>query len=477
MDSRPASEVMDQSHLDEIFAAQKAAALREPFPDRRVRDRRLAALGALLRDHIAELEEAVSSDFGHRSRHETRLVEIYPSLDAIRSARRHLKGWMRPQWRWPNPWFLPGRAVIHPQPLGVVGIIAPWNYPIFLVTGPLVGALAAGNRVMVKMSEYTPATSALFSSLVRNYFAEDELVVIEGDAAVAERFARLPFGHLLFTGSTAIGRNVMRAAADQLTPVTLELGGKSPAIIGPDYPMSHAAERIIIGKCLNAGQTCVAPDYVLLPEGREEEFIDAARRAVAAAYPDIMQTPDYTSIINQRHWERLQFYLDDASAQGARIVDLAPPGAGPDLTRRRLPPVAIFNAKPNMRVMQEEIFGPLLPVVSYATLDEAIDYVKTHPSPLALYYFDHARANVDRMVKETLAGGVTINDTLWHVAQDSLPFGGVGPSGMGQYHGRDGFDTFSKRKPVFLQSRLTSLGLFKPPYGRVIDTLLKILIR
>jgi coniferyl-aldehyde dehydrogenase len=463
------------SFLRAAFDAQKAAAHRAPFPDRRVRDRRLSALGALLHDNMAAIEQAISADFGHRSAHETKLLDIFPSLEAVRYARRHLNGWMKPERRWPSLWFLPGRARIFPQPLGVVGVIAPWNYPVVLAAGPLVAALAAGNRVMVKMSEFTPETSALLSALFDRYFQKDEVIVVEGDAALANEFAELPFDHLLFTGSAKIGQSVMRAAAANLTPVTLELGGKSPAIIGPGYPMTHAAERIIIGKCLNAGQTCIAPDYVLLPAGQEEAFVDAARRTMGACYPNIQQTPDYSSIINARHYERLRGYLGDARSKGARIIPLC--STAPDPARRRMPPVALLDTNPTMHVMQEEIFGPLLPVVAYANLDEAIEYVRARPSPLALYCFDHDKRTINRLLKETLAGGVTVNDTFWHIAQDSLPFGGVGQSGMGHYHGREGFDAFSKRKPVFFQSRFTSIGLFKPPYGRVFDMLVSALIR
>ena len=289
--------------------------------------------------------QAISSDFGHRSAQETKLLEIAGSLKSIRYARRHIKRWMRPGRRMASGWFLPARVQIVPQPLGVVGIIVPWNYPIALAVGPLAAALAAGNRAMVKMSEYTPATSALFATLIAQHFRPDEVAVLNGDAALAQEFACLPFGHLLFTGSIKTGQSVMRSAAANLTPVTLELGGKSPAIIGREYPMAHAAERIMIGKCLSAGQSCIAPDYVLIPGGREEEFVDAARRAMAACYPNIAETPDYSHIINERHYERLISYLEDARAQGARLIDLSSPQAMLDSARRRMPPVALLDVK------------------------------------------------------------------------------------------------------------------------------------
>jgi aldehyde dehydrogenase (NAD+)/coniferyl-aldehyde dehydrogenase len=372
-------------------------------------------------------------------------------------------------------WFLPGRARVLHQPLGVVGVIVPWNYPLYLAVGPLVAALAAGNRVMVKMSEYTPATSDLFARLVAKHFAADEVAVVQGDVGVAQAFARLPFGHLLFTGSTKVGYSVMRAAAENLTPVTLELGGKSPAILGPDYPLEKFVERVMVGKTMNAGQTCIAPDYVLVPAGQAREFIAAARKVVDACYPDILRTPDYSSIVGERHYRRLLGLIEDARGHGAEVVPLA--SAEPDAATRRIPPVALLNVGADMQAMQEEIFGPILPVVGYRDLDEAIRYVNARPNPLALYYFDHDRGRIDHVLERTLSGGVTINDTLLHIAQDSLPFGGVGESGKGHYHGFEGFETFSKKKAVFFQSRVNGMGLFKPPYGKVFERMVNFLIR
>jgi len=387
---------------------------------------------------------------------------------------------MRPRARSVSLWFQPGRAEVRYQPLGAVGIIVPWNYPIFLAAAPLAAALAAGNRALVKMSENTPATASLFAELVARYFADDELSVVEGDVGVAQEFARLPFDHLLFTGSTPVGRQVMRAAADSLTPVTLELGGKSPAIIGPRLAASghfaRAVERIIIGKCMNAGQTCIAPDYVLLPAGQEQAFIEHARQVVADCYPAIESNTDYSTIVDQRQFARLCAYVEEARAGNAKIIDLAP-GAVADSATRRLPPLALLDLSDSLRVMQEEIFGPLLPVLPYRDLDEAIRFVNSRPRPLALYYFDRENANIERVLNETVAGGVTVNDTILHIAQDDLPFGGVGPSGMGCYHGFAGFETFSVKKAVFRQSRLSAIGLFKPPYGAVFERLTRILLR
>ena len=462
------------------FSRLQAAARSDPNPDRALRERRLQALDRLLLDHEPALADAVRRDFGHRSPAETRLLEVFPSHQAIRHARRHLRRWMRPQRRPVALWFQPGSAELRYQPLGAVGIIVPWNYPIFLAAAPLAAALAAGNRVLVKMSEITPATAALFAELVGKYFADDELAVVEGDAGVAREFSRLPFDHLLFTGSTAVGRQVMRAAADHLTPVTLELGGKSPAIIGPGPATSadfaHAVERIVVGKCLNAGQTCIAPDYVLLPAGTEQAFIDHARQVVARCYPHLDHAADYSTIVDQRQYARLAAYVEEAKAAGAKIVELSPRAVA-DPVKRRLPPLLLLEVGDGLRVMQEEIFGPLLPLVPYGDLDEAIRYVNSRPRPLALYYFDRQPANIERVLNETVSGGVTINDTILHIAQDELPFGGVGPSGMGCYHGFAGFETFSVRKGVFRQSRWSAIGLFKPPYGALFDRLTKVLLR
>ncbi len=470
----------DSDSLEARFSCLLDAARRDPSPQRSERDRRLAALDALLRENAGPIAEAVCRDFGHRSPAETRLLELFPSYQAIAHARRHLARWMRPQRRRVALWFQPGRAEVRYQPLGAVGVIVPWNYPVYLAVGPLAAALAAGNRALIKMSEFTPATASLLAGLVAQYFSADEVSIVEGDASVAHAFSQLPFDHLLFTGSTAVGRHVMRAAAENLTPVTLELGGKSPAIIGPQLlsagGFDKAVERIVVGKCLNAGQTCIAPDYVLLPAGQEKAFVDAARRVLAACYPDIGNTPDYTAVVNERHYARLCGYVDEARAQGAEVLELAP-GVAPDAVAHRLPPLVLLKVSGGMRVMQEEIFGPLLPLVAYDHFDQAIAFVNARPRPLALYFFDSDRVRIERVLNETVTGGVTINDTLMHVAQDDLPFGGVGPSGMGCYHGFEGFETFSSKKAVFHQSRLSGIGLFKPPYGKRFERLIRLLLR
>src|SRR5262245_48309303 len=466
----------DLAGLHEAFSRQREAAAREPYPDAATRDRQLAALERLLRANVDTIAGAIARDFGHRSHHETQLLEIFPSLEAVKHARRRLRRWMRPERRRVSLWFQPGRAQIFPQPLGVVGIVVPWNYPIYLAVGPLIGALAAGNRVMIKMSELAPATGVLLAALVAASFARDEVCVVNGDADVGRAFSALPFDHLLFTGSTAVGRAVMRAAAENLTPVTLELGGKSPAIVAPGYPLAAAADRIMVGKLMNAGQTCIAPDYALVPAAEADVFVAEARRVVGECWPDPMRSPDYTAIVDARHFGRLTGYLDEVRARGAEVVTLAA-GAVPDAVTRRIPPTIVRGAPDDTRLMREEIFGPILPVVPYHDFDEALAYVNARPRPLALYHFDRDEHRISRVLAATVAGGVTINDTILHIAQDELPFGGVGPSGMGQYHGRDGFDAFSKRKGVFRQARFNAIRLFNPPYGKRFERLVSFLLR
>ena len=463
------------SAMRATFDAIHVASRRDPAPDWPARKRRLQSLLALVRDNQSRIADAISTDFGHRAAQETQLLELFPSLETVRHALKHGASWMRDERRSTSLWFLPGSSKVIHQPVGVVGIIAPWNYPVYLSAGPLAAALAAGNRAMLKLSEFTPRTSELFDTLVRKHFAGDEVAVVTGDALVAADFSRLPFDHLVFTGSTSVGRHVMRAAADNLTPVTLELGGKSPAIVAPDADFDHAVQRIIVGKLFNAGQTCIAPDYALVPEDKVEAFVGASKEWVARLYPDLPANNDYSSIINAHHFERLTSYVDDARARGANVVPLSDAQADP--TARKLPPIAIIGANDDARVMQDEIFGPLLPIIPYRTLDDAIAYVRDHPRPLALYVFGRNNRDIDRVLRETHSGGATVNDVILHIAQDDLPFGGVGPSGMGHYHGRDGFLAFSKSKGVFHQSRVNAIGLFNPPYGKLFDRLVRLLLR
>jgi coniferyl-aldehyde dehydrogenase len=369
--------------------------------------------------------------------------------------------------------FQPGKAQVIYQPLGVVGIIVPWNYPLYLAMGPLTTALAAGNRAMVKMSESTPATAEAFARMLGTVFSTDQVTVITGEAEVGMAFSQLPFDHLLFTGGTGIGRHVMRAAAENLTPVTLELGGKSPAIISRDVPMADAVERIAFGKGLNAGQTCVAPDYVLCPRERIDELVEALRIQFAQFYPSLKHNADYTQVINPRQYQRLVGYLQDAIDQGARIIEINP--GEEDLSDTRiLPPTLLLDVTDGMKVMQDEIFGPLLPIIPYEGIEQAMHYVGERPRPLALYYFGYDKAEQQLLMEQTHAGGMCINDTVFHVAQDDMPFGGIGPSGMGQYHGREGFLTFSKAKGVYIKQRYNGARPIYPPYGGL---LLKMIYR
>lgn len=457
-----------------LFEAQRAAFAREPYPAWSVRRDRLQRLQRLLLDNESAIEEAIDRDFGHRPAIETQLAEVFPSVEEIKAALRDGRGWMKPRHAPVSKWFLPARGRLLPKPVGVVGIIVPWNYPVYLSVGPMVGALAAGNRVMLKLSEYTPAFSDCFARLCGKYFTSDEVAVVLGGPEIAASFSSLPFDHLLFTGSTAVGRKVMAAAAANLTPVTLELGGKSPAVIAPGYPLRKAVTRILAGKLLNAGQTCIAPDYVLLPRGRLEAFVAEARAQAARMYPQGLASEDYCSIINERQYRRLSGYLEQAAA--ARIEPLFG-GAIRDDGARRLAPALIVDPPLDLPVMQEEIFGPLLPLVPYDRIEDAVAFISRQPRPLALYWFDRDRKRIAWALENTLAGGVSVNDTLLHIAQDALPFGGIGPSGMGHYHGRWGFDTFSKLKPVFRQAHFNAMGLFLPPYRPLARRLLEFMKR
>jgi len=435
----------------------------------------LDKLDAALRARQDDIVEAISRDFGHRSRHETLLAEVFLVRSGIRHARAHLREWMEPGERETGWVFLPARTQVVSQPVGVVGIISPWNYPLQMALLPLVGALAAGNRVMIKPSELVPETASLLRDLIGRAFPEDQVAVLVGGADLGETFSCLPFDHLVFTGSTRVGKLVMRNASENLVPVTLELGGKSPAIVGSAFAPRAAATRIMAGKLFNAGQTCIAPDYALVARSACAAFVEGCTAATATMYPTLEKNPDYTSIINDAHHARLKSYVEDAKARGARVLELNPAGESLDKTRK-LAPTLVLDPTEEMLVLREEIFGPILPIVTYETLDRAIAYVNDHPRPLALYCFDHDATVIDRIIAETISGGVTVNDTMLHFAQDDLPFGGVGHSGMGHYHAREGFDAFSKKKAIFRQARLNSTGLMRPPFGKALDTVLKFLI-
>ncbi|WP_133649580.1 coniferyl aldehyde dehydrogenase [Paraburkholderia flava] len=469
------NDLPDTAALDALLREQRLAYLRAPFPSWETRKGHLKALRAMLLDNRDALADAMHADFGNRSKAEVLLAEFFVAKEEIDAALRHGKRWMRPQRRSTNKWLMPARARVVPQPLGVVGIIVPWNYPVLLAAGPLISALTAGNRAMIKMSELTPRTSALFEQLIGQTFARDHVAVVNGDAQIAAAFSALPFDHLLFTGSTKVGHDVMRAAAENLTPVTLELGGKSPVIVGPHARFDYAVDSLLAGKTLNAGQTCIAPDYVLVQRGKEAAFIARAKARMAKLYPDFARNPDYTSIVSDRHYARLQRLADEAVEAGAQLHPLSDAPADP--TARRFPPVAVTGAPEHTRLMQEEIFGPLLPIVPYDTLDDAIAWINARPRPLSLYLYDDDRATIERVTRETIAGGMAINETLMHIACESLPFGGVGASGMGAYHGYEGFAAFSQMKPVLTQARFNARGLISPPYGKRFHALLKVMLR
>ncbi|AZZ90435.1 aldehyde dehydrogenase family protein [Hahella sp. KA22] len=458
-------------HLHRAFQAQKRAFDHAPNPSYEVRRDTLIRLKKALLNNQEALLDAINEDFSSRSRDETLLAEFMPAIQGINYTLKHLKSWMKPSRRQVGLLFFGSENSVHYQALGVVGIIVPWNYPLNLAVGPLITALAAGNRAMIKMSEYTPRTSQVFQDLMANTFSEDLVSVIVGEADVAAEFSRQPFDHLIFTGSTAVGRMVMRAAAENLTPVTLELGGKSPAVISKNIPITDAAERIAFGKAFNAGQTCIAPDYVLCPEDKIEPFIDAFREKFRKLYASLKDNPDYTAIINDRQLKRLNGYLKDAQDKGATLIEMNP--ANEDFSRgaRKLPLTLIINATPEMKVLQEEIFGPLLPIVPYHSIDDAIRYINNRPRPLALYYFGYKKSEQKHLLERTHAGGVCINDTLVHFAQDDLPFGGIGESGMGHYHGKEGFLNFSNHKAVHTKQRFHSGKIIFPPHGTLLHQL------
>jgi coniferyl-aldehyde dehydrogenase len=419
---------------------------------------------------------ALDADFGHRARQESLMLDVGSTIGAINYLHRNLRRFMRPKRRHVAAIFKPASAKVVYQPLGVVGIVSPWNFPVSLALTPLATALAAGNRAMLKPSEMTPATTDLLASMLAETFDEDQVAVITGDAKIGRAFSSLPFDHIFFTGSIPVGRAIMRAASENLVPVTLELGGKSPVIVEDGYSLHTAARRIAYGKCANGGQICISPDYLLLPKSETEDFIAAYRQEVDTLYPSIGDNPDYTSILNDRHFTRLSALVEDAKAKDARVIEIGTrqPGGSPS---RMFPPVLLLDVTDEMAVMQEEIFGPILPVVTYDALDDAIAYVNARPRPLALYFFGTDTTSQRLVVDRTSSGGVLINDTILHYAQDDLPFGGIGPSGMGAYHGAEGFKTMSHAKAVFHQARFNVVDLFRPPFGKTFDFLLNFMLR
>lgn len=459
-----------QEMLD-VLNRQKKSYLAEGEVSAEKRIDRLDRTINILVKHGDRLCDAMVADFGHRSIEQSKLTDINGSIGPLKDAKKHLRQWMRPERRKVMvPLGLFGsRARIQYQPLGVVGCISPWNFPVQLTFSPLAGVFAAGNRTMIKPSEFTPATSELMKELFTEVFDEDEVAIFTGGPEVGTAFSALPFDHMLFTGATAIAKHVMRAASENLVPLTLELGGKSPVVISESADIELAASNIMAGKTMNAGQICLAPDYVFVPEDKADDFINAAKNSVAKMYPNLKDNPDYTSIVNERHFERLNGYIADAKAKGAEVVEINP--AQEDFSQQqhhRIPPTFIVDPTEDMTVMQEEIFGPVLPVKRYKNIEETLDYINDHPRPLGLYYFGQDAQEEKKVLTHTTSGGVTVNDVIMHIAQEDLPFGGVGPSGMGAYHGHDGFKTFSHAKAVYTQSKLVSklAAAMRPPYKK-----------
>jgi coniferyl-aldehyde dehydrogenase len=440
---------------------QRLAYRRDPTPTREQRIASLRLLEAAVRKNKYAFAQAISADFGNRAVPETMLAEVVPTLAGIAHARRNLGGWMRRQRRHVGMNFQPGSAWVEYHPLGCIGIVSPWNYPLLLTLSPLTDALAAGNRVVVKPSEITPRFSALLARIIAETFDPAQVTVVTGGPDVAQAVCALPFDHLVFTGSTSIGRHVMRAAAENLVPVTLELGGKSPAILCRDFDLQAAAKTIAIGKFYNAGQTCIAPDYALVPSDLVETFAQAVLAEARRMYPVIAGNPDYTSIVSDRHYSRLRGLLDEAEAGGGTVLRLDDAGQ-----ERRMAPTVVVEPPLDGALMQDEIFGPILPVIGYDDLDEAVEFVNARPRPLSLYVFSNERVSVDTVLARTISGGVTVNGTLLHCIQDDLPFGGVGPSGMGAYHGRDGFTRFSHARGVYKPGKFSGFTFLAAPYGR-----------
>ncbi len=462
-------------HLPALLALQRKACRREPVPSEAQRRARLQALRRFILENQQALCEAIARDYGHRSHHETLLTEVLPALKEIDHVLSHLRRWMAPQRRGVDRMaFGLARNEVIPQPLGVVGVIVPWNFPVNLSFAPLAAILGAGNRAMVKMSENSRALAALLVEKMPAYLPTDTVAFIDETGGVGPAFSQLAFDHLLFTGSAATGRAVMASAARNLVPVTLELGGRSPALVCPDFDLRTAAERILYTKFLNAGQICTTVDHAWVPRQRLQDFVALAREIVPRRYPSL-DSRDYTSVINPAAYRRLLETLDEAQARGATVIPLLP-GPARDDARHRLAPHLVLDAPADCALLQREIFGPILPVLPYDDVQQVIDAVNEGQRPLAFYPFTHDRALLQRLLDQVMSGGVSVNDALFHVAQADLPFGGVGESGMGHYHGREGFETFSKMRPVFHQARWATTALMAPPYGRRIEQMIRFIM-
>lgn len=464
----------EADQMNDTLTNQRNAFMRDGAPTLAQRRADLKKLKSAMIGRRKEIEDAVNADFGHRSRHETAIVEILGVIEGIRYLDRNLRKFMRPTRRHVALHMSFGKARVEYQPLGVVGVISPWNYPINLALMPVVTAIAAGNRVMLKPSKLTPATNEVIEKMLSGIFTREQVAVVDGDGAV---FSKLPFDHLVFTGSTTVGRAVMKVASDNLVPVTLELGGKSPVIIARGYSLDKAVSRIVFGKLLSAGQTCIAPDYALVHENELDAFIKAYDGGVKAAYPEGPTGTDYTSIVNEQQYAILKELLDDARAHGAQVIEVGNRPGDAANRPHTLPPTIVLGVTDDMRISKEEIFGPILPIISYLSISEAIAYVNARPRPLALYYFGNDDENRRKVLRRTTSGNVTINGTFSHIAQDDLPFGGVGDSGMGAYHGIEGFRTLSHAKGIFEQGHWNGMDLFRAPFGSISDKLIGFFLR
>jgi len=458
--------------VQETYEKQRQAYLANPYPEYEERLANLQKLENILKNNRVAITEAINKDYGNRSIHETEFLELFGSIDGIKYCRKQLKSWMKAQKRHTSIWFFGGKNKVLPQPKGVVGIVVPWNYPLFLCMSPLANVLAAGNRAMIKMAANSQNLCRLLADLVNKEFGEDTLAILPGVSA--SDFTDMPYDHLVFTGSPNVGRQVMEKASKHLTPVTLELGGKSPCIVAEDYDIELACERILQGKLYNAGQTCVAPDYVFLPENKADAFIEHAKKIVPQRYPNL-ETKDFTAIIDKRAYSRLIQTLDDAKEKGAQIVNLLG-DVEPSDDLEKIPPTLILDSTTEMTVMQEEIFGPIMPVKTYRDINEVIEFINVRERPLALYLFSKDKPLQDKVIKNTISGGVSLNDVMMHVAQHDIPFGGVGNSGMGHYHGKEGFIEFSKLRPIFQQAPSPGTKYMVAPFGKTMDFMLRMML-
>ncbi len=458
-----AAEMENRPDLHHILQVQQQAFSADMLPSANERITRLKQLKSILKKNRQPLIEALKDDFSARSANETQLLELMPTIQGIDYMCRRVSNWMNPERRHLPLHLWPGKAEVTYQPLGVIGIMVPYNFPLLLSCSPLATAFASGNRAMIKMPDTTPKTSELVAEIIHNTFPSDLVKVVTGGLESSIALSKLPFDHLLFTGSTAVGKEIMKAAAENLTPVTLELGGKSPVVIDIDADLKEAATRICVGKSLHSGQSCVAPDYVYVPHNKQEGFISFYVEAFNRLYPSISSNPDYSAIINDNHFRRLDNLLKDAVQKGATAIPVSDEIV--DDGSRRFKPHLLTNVNDEMAIMDEEIFGPLLPIIGYENITETLSFIKNHEKPLALYYFGFNKGNRKKMLEQTQSGGIVFNETTIHVAVDDLPFGGIGPSGMGQYHGREGFLAFSKARPLLIKPRFNSLRPLYPPYG------------